>query len=102
MKIYIDTRDRNNIRISILKNGKPLASKEVNTVITPESALSLLAKVLEENEILVSDLKEIIVERGPGSYTGTRVGVSIANALSLALKIPVNSKEISDLEIPEY
>ena len=37
---------------------------------------------------------EIEVDRGPGSYTGIRVGVSVANALGFALNIPVNGKKM--------
>lgn len=35
------------------------------------------------------DLKAIIVVAGPGSYTGCRVGVAVANALGFSLNIPV-------------
>ncbi|KKQ94948.1 MAG: Glycoprotease, peptidase M22 family [candidate division CPR2 bacterium GW2011_GWC2_39_10] len=41
----------------------------------------------------------IIVFRGPGPFTGTRVAVSIANALSYALKIPIVG--IKDEKNPE-
>ena len=40
------------------------------------------------------DLKEVEVEIGPGSFTGLRVGVSVANALGYSLNIPVNGKKI--------
>ncbi|HBQ51259.1 TPA: hypothetical protein DD690_04750 [Candidatus Daviesbacteria bacterium] len=42
----------------------------------------------------IGKLKAIEVETGPGSFTGLRVGVSVANALGFALNIPVNEKKI--------
>ena len=36
-----------------------------------------------------SDLTALVVGTGPGSFTGTRVGLAFARGLSLALDIPV-------------
>ena len=36
-----------------------------------------------------SDLRGIIVCVGPGSYTGVRVGVTVANSMALSLNIPI-------------
>ena len=40
-----------------------------------------------------SKLTGIEVFKGPGSFTGLRVGVAIANALGAAMDIPVNGKK---------
>ncbi len=37
----------------------------------------------------LKEIKAIAVNQGPGSYTGTRVGITIANALGWSLAIPV-------------
>jgi tRNA A37 threonylcarbamoyladenosine modification protein TsaB len=42
----------------------------------------------------LSDVKELEVDSGPGSFTGIRVGVAVANAIGWALRIPVNGKRI--------
>jgi tRNA threonylcarbamoyladenosine biosynthesis protein TsaB len=102
MKLYIDTRDREKINISILEKNKILISKEANSQINSDTALLLLEKALSDLNLNTDKITEIEVERGPGSYTGTRVGVAIANALSFALKIPVNGKEMSSIENPKY
>lgn len=44
-----------------------------------------------------SDLTKIVVAKGPGSYTGVRIGVTIAKTLAWSLKIPLVG--ISSLEI---
>lgn len=44
---------------------------------------------LEKNHLNKNDITGIEVNEGPGSFTGTRVGVALANALSFALKVPL-------------
>lgn len=54
-----------------------------------KDALFFLAEFLKKNKIQLKDLKALAVFTGPGSYTGLRVGISIANALGYVLNIPV-------------
>jgi len=52
-------------------------------------------KLMRENKIKLADIDAIAVNHGPGSYTGLRVGISIANTLGWSLDKPVvgvNSK----------
>lgn len=46
-------------------------------------------RLLQEASLTVKDLHEIVVGVGPGSYTGTRIGVVVAKTLAYALKIPL-------------
>ena len=54
-----------------------------------KDALFYIAQFLRQNKFNVRDLKAIAVYNSKGSFTGVRVGVTIANALSFSLKIPV-------------
>jgi len=58
-------------------------------------------KLLKKNKVLPKNLGLIIVNIGPGSFTGTRVGVATANALVFGLEIPVagvkNKGKIEDI-----
>jgi tRNA threonylcarbamoyladenosine biosynthesis protein TsaB len=54
-----------------------------------EWVLPSIQKLLKRSNKSLQDLSAIVVLTGPGSFTGTRVGVTIANALSWALGIPV-------------
>ncbi|MFH1509132.1 MAG: tRNA (adenosine(37)-N6)-threonylcarbamoyltransferase complex dimerization subunit type 1 TsaB [bacterium] len=54
-----------------------------------ETLLPEIDNVLHRLNLKTSDLKGIAVVNGPGNYTGLRVGVATANALSFALQIPL-------------
>lgn len=46
-------------------------------------------KILKQSDLEMSDLNAIAVSKGPGSYTGLRIGVSAAKGLCYALEIPL-------------
>lgn len=48
-------------------------------------------EILKENQLQVSDLDAIAISKGPGSYTGLRIGVSAAKGLCFSLNIPLIS-----------
>lgn len=49
--------------------------------------------VLKNSELKPKDLSAISVSKGPGSYTGLRIGVASAKGLCFALDIPLTSIE---------
>lgn len=48
-----------------------------------------LKGLLDEQDIELSDLEAVLIYKGPGSFTGLRIGASVANALAASLVIPV-------------
>ena len=59
-----------------------------------QQVLPMTKAILEKYDLTLQDLTAIHVNTGPGSFTGLRVGIAIANCLGYLLKIPVNGKEI--------
>ncbi|MEH7336332.1 tRNA (adenosine(37)-N6)-threonylcarbamoyltransferase complex dimerization subunit type 1 TsaB [Neobacillus drentensis] len=53
--------------------------------------------LMKDCERVPGDLTKIVVAKGPGSYTGVRIGVTIAKTLAWTLNIPLVG--ISSLEI---
>lgn len=53
--------------------------------------MPMIQKIFEENNLNIHDLTKIIVINGPGSFTGIRIGLSIAKTLAYALKIDINT-----------
>jgi tRNA threonylcarbamoyladenosine biosynthesis protein TsaB len=54
-----------------------------------EALLPMIGRVMGEADLAFSDVERIAVTIGPGTFTGTRIGVSAARALALALGVPV-------------
>lgn len=99
MKLYIDTSKRDEVKVAIEFNNK-LYKKTVKNI-QSQNVLQLIDKLLKEKKFKLKDVKEIEVKTEPGSFTGLRVGVSVANALGFALKIPVNGKKAGEVH-PSY
>lgn len=92
MILKIDTTNSEEVSVEILKNGKKIGKIVERNKKGSQKLLPGIVRILERNGIRFSNLSGIKVNTGPGSFTGTRVGVAIANALGFALDIPVNSK----------
>lgn len=48
-----------------------------------------IAELLESQHKKLEDLAGIVAFKGPGSFTGLRIGLTVANALSYSLGIPI-------------
>ena len=57
-----------------------------------QELLPTIDKLLKTNRIKPEQLKWVAVNLGPGSFTGLRVGISVANAFGYGLGIPVIGK----------
>lgn len=99
MKLLIDTSKREEVNVAVNFHGKKYKKTLKN--IQSQNVLKLIDQLLKEKSIKLSDIKEIEVNTGPGSFTGLRIGVSVANALGFALKIPVNGKKAGEVH-PSY
>ncbi len=60
-----------------------------------EFAVLEISKILSKNNIDVDDIDQIIVSKGPGSYTGVRIGLTIAKVWSITKTVKI--KAISSL-----
>ncbi len=95
MILFIDTHDE---LITVA-----LKTKDNLYIKTKESEYShsiytmpMIASLFDDNNLDIKDLEKIIVVNGPGSFTGIRIGLSIAKTISYALNIPI--KTISSLK----
>lgn len=82
-----------NCSVSLAENGNVIALKEFNddSYSHAEKLNVFIEEVLSETSKSYSDLSAIAVSKGPGSFTGLRIGVSSAKGLCYALDIPLVS-----------
>lgn len=92
-KILIDSTKRFEKKVSLFLDSKELAYKQGDIDI-----VASIDSLLKESNLSTKDIQIFDVNKGPGSFTGLKIGVTIANVLNWALKgIPV-----SDLVLPDY
>ena len=69
-----------------------------------EMMVTEIDNILKHNNIDKSKLDAVVVGAGPGSYTGVRIGVTIAKTIAYALKIKLYAKSslslLKDQEFP--
>lgn len=90
MTLYINTKDVKQVTVALKKDGEVVDRMQDFNEYGSQILLPLIVKVLKKNKVEFKDLSGIEVEDGPGSFTGLRVGASVAQALGFALNIPVN------------
>ncbi len=82
-----------NCSVALSVDGKLLALKEDNNLSYSHSERLhiFIFEILEENGLKSRDLDAVAISKGPGSYTGLRIGVSAAKGLCFSLDIPLIS-----------
>jgi tRNA threonylcarbamoyladenosine biosynthesis protein TsaB len=111
--------DQPEAELKLLKNENQLAAKtwQAHRQLAETIHIEILNLLKSQGKIL-NDVQAIGVFKGPGSFTGLRIGISVANALADGLGIPIVgtngdnwvSRAVKDLRsgvnhqqvIPEY
>lgn len=92
--------------VSLHKEGKHIVSQEIHLEKSHSSNLINMVKyALEFSGQSMQDLSAVAISKGPGSYTGLRIGTSTAKGLSFALDIPligINTLEAMAYEVSQY
>jgi tRNA threonylcarbamoyladenosine biosynthesis protein TsaB len=83
--------------VALHQEGKLLAEANLYKSQSHSKMLKpMIEQVLKVAQCQLSDLKAIAVSKGPGSYTGLRIGTSTAKGLCFALDIPLLSVNTLD------
>lgn len=98
--LTIDTSQIKEVTVVLEGDGLKKEKTYASTVHTSQQVLPLIEALSSQIGISVQDIASIRLHTGPGSFTGLRVGASIANALGFLLDIPVNGKKqpVTDLK----
>ena len=111
--------DKPEAELYLINNGK--VESEIKWEAHRELADTLLLKInelLKLKNITQADIKGIIMHTGEGSFTGLRIGTTVANAMAYSLSVPIvaakgdewiksgldliKSVKVGDLVVPEY
>lgn len=98
MKYLVIDTCADKLIISIIQNMEMIYyyGEKSDTTLS-KKANSILAKAFEETDLNIRDIDKLFIVNGPGSFTGIRVGVTIAKTIGYCLNIPLIP--ISELEL---
>lgn len=97
LSLIMDTSNQY-LLVALYEDGKCLESiQELGSQRQSENAIPYLERILNQYHKELKDVDEMIITRGPGSYTGERVAMTIAKTLSVIsdVKIKVLSSLIA-------
>lgn len=76
--------------VALCDNAGVIAVRESDESKSHASMLTVfIEEILRDNGIRANDLKAVAVSKGPGSYTGLRIGVSVAKGIAYGASIPL-------------
>lgn len=91
ISLLLDTSNQA-LSVAVNRDGRMIAEINTNYKKThSETLVDNIQKVLSIADIKKNHIDRIIVAKGPGSYTGVRIGITVAKMLAKQLNIPIYS-----------
>lgn len=95
--LFIDTSS-SNVIVAIVKDTNIVScfNKKVDLDLSV-NIIPIITRIFDESKMVANDIDTIFVVNGPGSFTGIRIGVTIAKTYAWALKkkiTPISSLEV--------
>lgn len=89
ISLFLDTSSKKLVVI-LVKDNEVLSKKELESINDHASHLvPFIDEVLKENSMTTKDINKIFIVNGPGSFTGTRIGVTVGKTLAFSNNINV-------------
>ena len=89
ISLFLDTSSKKLVVI-LVKDKEIIGKKELESINDHSSYLvPFIKELLDLNNIKTNDINKIFVVNGPGSFTGTRIGVTVGKVLAFSNNIPV-------------
>ncbi len=86
--LFLDTHG-SIINVSLIKGEKVITKEKESFQSHSIFFLPMIKEILDEEKISIKKIKKIIIINGPGSFTGIRIGISVAKVMGYSLNIPI-------------
>lgn len=98
--LHIDTSISEEVCVTLVTGNTTHTKRQIPNGQRTQALLPLIEEMLKDHALQLSQITEISVVTGPGSFTGIRIGLAVANMLSSLLHVPINGKRA--LATPTY
>ena len=102
MKNLIIDAANDKIVFLIITEKQSYTTTHVNSRENFDKFINLLMIFLKKNKTKLDDVKRIFVNQGPGKFSGVRISISVAKAISLAKNITLIGFESKVLKNGNY
>jgi tRNA A37 threonylcarbamoyladenosine modification protein TsaB len=102
MKNLIIDAANEKIFFSIITEIQSYTTTHVNSRENFDKFINLLLDFLKKNKIKLDDVNNIFINQGPGKFSGIRISISIAKAISIAKNISLFGFNSKDLDNGDY
>lgn len=89
MYLLINTSIDSHVDVFLFDLGQTFCISRDGDFKVAEGLNGMIAELLKKNKKTFDEVEGIGVITGPGSFTATRIAVTVANVLSYAIKVPV-------------
>ena len=86
------------IFFSIIKDDKSYTTNHLNSRENFDKIIILLNNFLNDQEVILSQIKKIYINKGPGKFSSLRTSISIAKSFALTNNIQLVGFTTADLE----
>tara|TARA_B100000035_G_scaffold296011_1_gene287592 strand:+ start:343 stop:723 length:381 start_codon:yes stop_codon:yes gene_type:complete len=86
------------IFFSIIKNDKSYTTNHLNSRENFDKIIILLNNFLNDQGVILSQIKKIYINKGPGKFSSLRTSISIAKSFALASNIQLVGFTSTDIE----
>ena len=94
--LFIDS-SADETRIALFQDGEVITIKKwIGKSDLSETLLIEIEKLLKNSKVKIKDTGQVAVNQGPGSYTGLRIGMTVANFIAWSLGIPIVTANFQD------
>ena len=102
MKNLIIDATKEEVFFSVITESQSYTTTYINSRENFDKFINLLLDFLKKNKIKLDDVENIFINQGPGKFSGIRISISIAKAISIAKNISLFGFNLKDLDNEDY
>jgi len=102
-RLHINTVKTEAVSVSLVSSDGVMWEKQALSILAKsQSVLPTIEAIMKEHMVSWNDIEEVSLEKGPGSFTGLRVGATVGATIAWVLGLPINGEQPGTVPSLEY